>query len=204
MTIKITDYMIQKGLKTEDMQIPDCEIDPEKIKVIMISEVPPKNPGDGFYSAAAESDYMKTALGLFAAAGVQVGNMRDILNMGIYITTAVKSPKTGYTVDPTVIETQLPILEAELALFPNLKVIMLMGDVAKKAVNMITKARTKKNVIPSGATGRLINRRSSSDSILQAERRVLYQLPVRRSDPVAHRWRLQGTGHERRHLSRRR
>jgi uracil-DNA glycosylase len=77
--------------------------------------------------------------------------------MGIYITTAVKSPKSSYTVDPAVIEAQLPILEAELALFPNLKVIMLMGDVAKKAVNMITKTRTKKNVIPSGATGRLRN-----------------------------------------------
>lgn len=77
--------------------------------------------------------------------------------MGIYITTAVKSPKSSYTVDPAVIEAQLPILEAELALFPNLQVIMLMGDVAKKAVNMITKTRTKKNIIPSGATGRLRN-----------------------------------------------
>ncbi len=157
MIIKITDYLLQKGLKTEGLQIPDCEIDPEKIKVIMISEVPSKNPDDGFYSASAESDYMKTALGLFSAAGVKVGSMRDILNMGIYITTAVKSPKTGYTVDPAVIEAQLPILEAELALFPNLQVIMLMGDVAKKAVNMITKTRTKKNIIPSGATGRLRN-----------------------------------------------
>jgi len=157
MAIKITDYLLQKGLKTEGLQVPDCEIDPEKIKIIMISEVPPKNPDDGFYSAAAESDYMKTALGLFAAAGVQVGSMREILDMGIYITTTVKSPKTGYTVDPAVIEAQLPILEAELALFPNLQVIMLMGDVAKKAVNMITKSRTKKNVIPSGATGRLRN-----------------------------------------------
>jgi uracil-DNA glycosylase len=53
------------------------------------------------------------------------------------ITTAVKSPKTGYTVDDDVLKTHLPILEAELALFPNLKVIMLMGNVAKKAVNMI-------------------------------------------------------------------
>ena len=43
-------------------------------------------------------------------------------------------------------------MEAELALFQNLKVIMLMGDVAKKAVNMIGKARTKKNIIPSEST----------------------------------------------------
>ena len=78
--------------------------------------------------------------------------MSNILNMGIYITTAVKSPKTEYIVDIAVIKEYLPILEAELDLFPRVKVIMLMGDVAKKAVNMIAKARTKKNIIPSEST----------------------------------------------------
>ena len=79
--------------------------------------------------------------------------MRDVLDLGIYITTALKTPKEGYTAAPEVIRAQLPLLEAELALFPNLKVIMLMGDVAKKAFNMITKAKTGKNVIPSKPTG---------------------------------------------------
>lgn len=119
----------------------------------MISEVPPKNPEDGFYSTAPEPDYMKSTLGLFSAAGVQVNSMRDILDLGIYVTTAVKSPKTEYTVEPAVINAHLPVLKAEITLFPNLKAIMLMGDVAKKAVNMITKAETKKNVIPSQPTG---------------------------------------------------
>lgn len=151
----LTEIAVQNGLVVKSMQFPDCDIDPAKIKVIMISEVPPKNPDDGFFSAAPEPDYMKSTLGLFNAAGVQVNNMRDILNMGIYVTTAVKSPKTEYTVDPGVIKAHLPLLKAELSLFPNLKIIMLMGDVAKKAVNMIAKAGTKKNVIPSGATGRL-------------------------------------------------
>jgi uracil-DNA glycosylase len=80
--------------------------------------------------------------------------MRDILDLGIYITTALKTPKEGYTPDPEVIKIQLPLLEAEFALFPNLKVIMLMGDVAIKMVNMITKAKTKKNVCQPGAAGR--------------------------------------------------
>lgn len=151
----LNDIAEQNGLVSESMQFPDCELDPEAIKVIMISEVPPKNPEDGFYSTAPESDYMRSTLGLFNTAGVPVRNMSDILNMGIYITTAVKVPKTEYTVDPSVIQAQLPILKAELSLFPNLKVIMLMGDVAKKAVNKITKAETKKNVIPTGATGAL-------------------------------------------------
>jgi len=151
----LTEIAAQNGLTVESLQFPDCEIDPGKIKVIMISEVPPQNPADGFYSEASEPDYVNTALGLFRAAGVQVDSMRDILGMGIYVTTAVKSPKTGYTVDPGIIKAHLPVLKAELSMFPHLKVIMLMGDVAKKAVNMITKAETKKNIIPSGATGRL-------------------------------------------------
>lgn len=151
----LIEIAVQNGLAAESLQFPDCELDPESVKVIMISEVPPKNPEDGFYSTAPEPDYMKSTLGLFNAAGVQVNSMRDILGMGIYVTTAVKSTKTEYTVDPGVIKAHLPILKAELLLFGNLKVIMLMGDVAKKAINMIAKAETKKNVIPSDATGRI-------------------------------------------------
>lgn len=151
----LTEIAARNGFAASVLQLPDCELDPESVKVIMISEVPPKNPEDWFYSTAPEPDYMRSTLGLFVAAGVQVKNMRDILGMGIYVTTAVKSPKTEYTVDPGVIKAHLPILKAELSLFPNLKVIMLMGDVAKKAVNMITKAETKKNVIPSQPTGRI-------------------------------------------------
>jgi hypothetical protein len=155
-TININNHLaktaVANGVDLTGLQLPDCELDPEKIKVVMISEVPPQNPDDGFYSAAADPDYMRTTLGLFAAAGVRAKSMRDILDMGIYITTAVKIPKTGYAVDAKLIKAHLPILEAELALFPNLSAIMLMGDVAKKAVNLIVKAKTKKNVIPAEST----------------------------------------------------
>lgn len=151
----LTEIAARNDLAAGALQLPDCELDPENVKVIMISEVPPQNPEDGFYSAAPEPDYMKSTRGLFNAAGVPVNSMRDILGMGIYVTTAVKLPKTEYTVDLDVIKAHLPILKAEISLFHNLKVIMLMGDVAKKAVNMIAKAETKKNVIPSDATGRI-------------------------------------------------
>jgi uracil-DNA glycosylase len=95
---------------------------------------------------------MKSTLSLFEKANVKIKSIQDILNLGIYITTAVKTPKTEYTVANEIIKAHLPILAAELAMFPNLKVIMLMGDVAKKAFNMIAKAETKKNVIPSEST----------------------------------------------------
>ncbi|MDR1539886.1 MAG: uracil-DNA glycosylase [Clostridiales bacterium] len=153
----LSNIALQSGLSPDTLQFPDCDIDPAKITIALISEVPPADPDDGFYSKAESSDYMKTTLGLFAAAGVSVGSIQDILNLGIYITTAVKSPKSGYTVDTAVIKAHLPLLQAELALFPNLKVIGLMGDVAKKAVNMIAKARTKKNIIPSESTYKIRN-----------------------------------------------
>lgn len=95
---------------------------------------------------------MKTTLELFHNASVDVNDIDDIIDVGIYITTAVKSPKTGYQVDTAKIIEQLPVLEKEINLFPNLKAIMLMGDVAKKAFNMISKKSTKRNCIPSGST----------------------------------------------------
>lgn len=154
--IKVKEYLTETAVKNiidpGSLQFPDCELDLEKIKVIMISEVPPQNPDDGFYSDAESPDYMKTTLGLFERAGVTVRSIQDILDFGIYVTTAVKSPKTGYTVETENIKAHLPILQAELGLFPNLKVIMLMGDVAIKAVNMLAKAKTRKNIIPSEST----------------------------------------------------
>ena len=148
----LTEIVKRKEAATDLLQFPECELVPESIKVIMISEVPPQNPEDGFYSKAPKSDYMKTTLDLFEKAGINVKSIQDILDLGIYVTTAVKIPKTSYAVETDIIKSHLPILEAELALFPNLKVIMLMGDVAKKAVNLIAKARAKKNVIPSKST----------------------------------------------------
>jgi uracil-DNA glycosylase len=44
------------------------------------------------------------------------------------------------------------ILENELALFPDAKVFMLMGDVAMKAINYIAKRAGEERVIPAGPT----------------------------------------------------
>ena len=151
----LTEASAKNGLEAKTLQLPDCGLEPKKIKVVMISEVPHKNPSEGFYGAGPETEYMKSALGLFAEAGFELKDMDEILGLGIYVTTAVKSPKAGYTVEPEIIKSHLPILKAELSLFQNLKVIMLMGDVARKAVNMLAKAETKKNVVPSGSTCRL-------------------------------------------------
>lgn len=79
------------------------------------------------------------------------------MNLGIYITNAVKTPKSEYAVSKESIEESLPALEREIQLFPNLKVIMLMGDVAKKAFNIISKKASGKNAVPSISTYKLRN-----------------------------------------------
>lgn len=150
----LTKFIVENKLfdNPDKLQLPNVSVDIESIKVIMINEVTPQNPDDFFYSQFEQPDYMKTTLHLFKNAGADVNSIQDIINMGIYITTAIKCPKSGYSVDSSVIKTHALILEEELKLYPNLSVVMLMGDVAKKAFNMIAKKNTKKNVIPPEST----------------------------------------------------
>jgi uracil-DNA glycosylase len=121
----------------------------------MINEVVPQNPADDFYGDNNPPDYLTTTLPLFAKAGFEVASINDITKAGIYITNAVKTPKTESAISTETIAKNLPLLEREISLFPNLKVIMLMGDVAKKAFNMITKKKTGKNVVPAISTYKL-------------------------------------------------
>lgn len=134
----------------------NVDLDPLTIKAIMINEVVPCNPLQDFYGTS-DADYLQTTLPLLRGAGAEAASIQDVLQMGIYITNAVKTPKTEYAIAKSSIENSLPYLEAELSLFPNIKVIMLMGDVAKKAFNMIAKKSTKKNVIPAVSTYKLRN-----------------------------------------------
>ena len=141
---------------TQNLRLNDVNIEPETIRAIMINEVVPSCPEEDFYGKQ-DSAYMSTTIPLFRKAGIEVNSIQDILDHGIYITNAVKAPKSEYAVSKESIEDSLPYLEKELVLFPNAKVIMLMGDVAKKAFNMICKKATKKNAVPSISTYKLRN-----------------------------------------------
>lgn len=145
------------GYAYDKNQLPDLTLDTEKITAIMINEVVPADPNDDFYGRNDPPNYLTTVLPLFQKAGVQVSTVDEILQKGVYLTNAVKVPKTEYAIEKNVIEANVPLLEKEIGLFPNLKVIMLMGDVAKKAFNIITKQKTGKNVVPSIATYKLRN-----------------------------------------------
>lgn len=135
------------------IQLNDIDVDPKKIQAILINEVVPADPQQDFY--AADSAYFQSAQGLFREAGLEISSIEDLLEKGIYLTNAVKTPKAVSAVSPEELAASLPYLEAELALFPHVKVIMLMGDVAKKAFNTITREHTMKNVVPAVSTYKL-------------------------------------------------
>lgn len=135
--------------------LPDVCVDVDSIRVIMINEVVPFDPKNDFYGDAKTSSYSASACALFAQADIHSECAHDLLEKGIYITNAVKTPKKNSMIPKRMIEQSLPILEKELALFPKVEIIMAMGDVAIKAVNMLTRKDNGKAVIPSGSTYRL-------------------------------------------------
>jgi uracil-DNA glycosylase len=129
-------------------------IDAHSIKCVMISETPAFNPADDFHSREW-SFFMETTARAFASAGFPVASMNDILNLGVYITTAVKCAKTDYAVPTAAIKNCSRLLETELGLFPNLEVILAMGDVAIRGINEIGRRTTGQRVIPAGSTYKL-------------------------------------------------
>lgn len=131
--------------------VPDIDLQPQKISIIMISEAAPTDPADYYYSNG-DPLFQQTTVLAFQDAGAEVRSVQDLLRMGVYLTTAVKCGKTSYGIQTGTIQTCSHLLEQELALFPNVKAYMLMGDVAIKALNAIAKRSGQGRVIPAGST----------------------------------------------------
>jgi uracil-DNA glycosylase len=135
--------------------IPNIDVNTDKIKAFMISEAPPEDSADYFY-ALKNPFYVQTTVQAFNDAGFNVSSMKDILDLGVYITTAIKCAKTTYAISPETIDNcSICILEKEMGLFPKTKAILLMGDTAIKAMNFIAKRNVGKKVIPSGSTWKI-------------------------------------------------
>jgi len=135
--------------------VPDIEIEPEKVRVVMVSEAPPQDARDYFY-ARNSPFYVRTTIQAFNDAGFKVESMEDVLKLGVYVTTAIKCAKTAYSITPqTVDNCSLRILEKEIGLFPKAKIVLLMGDTAIKAMNCIARRNMGKGVIPSGPTWKI-------------------------------------------------
>jgi uracil-DNA glycosylase len=138
-------------IRRENYFVPDIDIDPAKVTILLISEASPEKRADNYYFGD-EALFARTTLLAFQDAGAKVKTMRDILGLGVYLTTAVKCGKTGYGLYTSTIEHCSHLLEKEIGLFPNIKVYLLMGDVAIKAINMIAKRTGERRPIPTGST----------------------------------------------------
>lgn len=138
-------------VKKECYVIPDVDVQPDSVQVIMVSEAAPQDPGD-YYYAEGDPLFQRTTVQAFNDAGSSVKSIQDLLELGVYFTTAVKCGKTGYGIKAATIKECSLILEEEISLFRNVKVFMLMGDVAIKALNYIAKRTHGQRVIPAGST----------------------------------------------------
>ena len=131
--------------------IPQVDLDPEEISILMISEAAPSESKDYYYKGS-DAHFEVTTVKAFQEAGAPVSSFNDLHDLGVYLTSAVKCGKTGYGIKAGTIKECSLILEQEIALFPNVTVLFLMGDVAIKAINYITKRAGEKRVIPAGST----------------------------------------------------
>jgi uracil-DNA glycosylase len=143
--------------RRESYLVPNIDIDPAKVSILLISEASPENHSD-YYYAGVNALFAQTTLLAFQDAGAKVQSMQELLGLGIYLTTAVKCDKTGYGLATPTIDHCSHLLEKEIALFPNVKVYLLMGDVAIKAINMIAKRNGEPRVIPAGSTYKIRGR----------------------------------------------
>lgn len=131
--------------------VPDVDLNPEEVSIILISEAAPADLCD-YYYAEGDPLFQQTTVQAFKDAGADVSSIQDILDLGVYLTTAVKCGKTGYSIKAGTIKECFLILEEEIALFPNVRVFLLMGDVAIRAINYVAKRAGEGRVIPAGST----------------------------------------------------
>jgi len=139
------------GVRQECYAIPDVDVRPDDVAIVLISEAAPADPGD-YYYAEGDPLFQQTTVQAFRDAGADVSSIQDILDLGVYLTTAVKCGKTGYNIKAAPIRECSLILEEELALFPNVGAFLLMGDVAIRAINYIARRAGEGRVIPAGST----------------------------------------------------
>lgn len=154
--MRVSECISCKGFPCRDVKphsylVPDIEFKPEQVQMIMISEAAPEHRTDSFY-AAGDSLFEKTTVQAFRDAGVNVDCIKDIVARGVYLTTAVKCAKKEHSLRAETIQHCSFLLERELVLFPNVQVLMLMGDVAIRSLNYVAERADKKRIIPTGAT----------------------------------------------------
>jgi uracil-DNA glycosylase len=132
-------------------RIPTVDIDPYQVRIVLISESASPEAADDYY-AAGDPLFARTTILAFRDAGFLVHSVREILEMGVYLTTAVKCTKMSYGLNRDTVCECSRLLEEELNMFPAAKAYLLMGDVAIQAINMIARRHGEPRVVPAGST----------------------------------------------------
>jgi uracil-DNA glycosylase len=140
------------GDVNKDAYIPqDIYVRPMDVSLVLISEAAPANRND-YYYAKGDPAFEQTTVQAFNDAGAKVWSIKDIMKLGVYLTSAVKCGKTGYGIKADTIKECSFILEKEISLFPNVQAYLLMGDVAIKGFNYIAARTGYGRIIPAGST----------------------------------------------------
>jgi uracil-DNA glycosylase len=134
--------------------VPSAEVDPARIRIVMVTEAAPARLEDWF-EAGEDALFAQTTVQAFRDAGEDVSSVPDVLELGVYLTTAVKCGKTGYAISTGTVKACSHLLERELAALTSARALMLMGDVAIKAVNAIARRKGEPRVVPAAATYKL-------------------------------------------------
>jgi uracil-DNA glycosylase len=140
-----------RDVEHKNYLVPSIDIKLEDISIIMISEASPQDKKDHYYSSG-DPLFQQTTVQAFTDAGIEVSSITDILDKGVYLTTAVKCGKTNYGIGLETIRECSFLLEKELELFTNVRAYLLMGDVSIRALNEIAKRADEPKVIPAGST----------------------------------------------------
>jgi hypothetical protein len=133
---------------------PLAQPQPERVRIVVVSECAAADDADN-YGASDHALFDVTTLEAFAAAGLRCSSVSALCDRGIHLTVAIRHPKTAPVIRASTVKRFAPVLEAELAAFPNVAVYALMGDVAIAAVNDIARRRTGHRVVPAGSTYRI-------------------------------------------------
>ena len=131
--------------------VPPLPIERDRVRIVLISECAAADPADGYY-AGGDPLFARTTVQAFRDAGVDVRSLADILDLGVYLTTAVKCSKMGYAIHRDTVVECSRWLEQELDQFANVRAYLLMGDMAILALNTIARRHGLPRVIPKAST----------------------------------------------------
>ena len=113
-TIRCEDFPCA-GVNHKAYVVPDVELDPAQVSIVLISEAAPPDRADHYY-APGDPLFKRTTVQAFQDAGADVSSVQDILDLGVYLTTAIKCGKVGYTIKAAPIKECSLLLESKARL----------------------------------------------------------------------------------------